>query len=171
MAYRERSLPPSRPTLLLDGEAYDVDLFGMDDGCSEEADAALRFLFQLGSGYMIHLYVIQAGWRGEPAGFFHTTWLKDCVVAHVEMEETGAPSTVEIAPTVLPLVYQAVVLGAQRYRLVRQVFEAHGAELEMRFELEGGSVLSWTHTRRWELDGQVLGHWPRFGDAHPDVRG
>lgn len=41
----------------------------------------------------------------------------------------------------------------------------------MRFELAGGSVLSWTHTRRWELDGQVLGHWPRFGDAHPDVRG
>lgn len=171
MTYRERWLPPSRPTLLLDGEAYDVDLFGMDDGRSEAPSAALRFLFQLGAGYMIHLYVIQAGWRGEPAGFFHTTWLKDCVVAHVEMEETGAPSTVEIAPTVLPLVYRAVVLGAHRHRLVRQVFQADGTELEMRFDLEAGSVLRWTRARRWELDGRVLHDGPRFEDEHPDAHG
>lgn len=168
MAYHERRLPPSRPTLLLDGQEYDVDAFGMDDGGNEDPTAALRFLFQLGLGYMIHLYVIQAGFRADPAGFFHTTWLKDCAVAHVEMEETGAPSTVELDPTELPLVYRTVVVAAQRHRLVRQVFRAHGGDLEMRFELEGGAVLLWSRARRWELDGQALGGWPRFDDAHPE---
>lgn len=171
MTYRERSLPPSRPTLCLDGDAYDVDRFGMDDGMSEDPTAALRFLFQLGLGWMIHLYVIQAGSRGDPAGFFHTTWLKDCVVAHVEMEETGAPFAVEMAVTELPLVYRAALVGGQRHRLTRQTFGAHDGDLEMRFELEGGALLRWTRARRWELDGRALDAWPRFEDAHPDTRG
>ena len=167
MAYRELPLPSPHPKLRIDGVAYDVDYFGMDDGQSEEPLDALRFLFQLGLGYMIHLYVIQAGARGTPNVFFHTTWIKDCVVAEIEMEDTGAPSTVETPPMDLPLLYDAVVLGARTFRIVSQTFRAGAAELVMEFALVGGT-LRWTRERRWELEeaGSALAlsneEWPRF---------
>lgn len=65
VGYQERRLP-APATLTLDGVAYDVDAFGMDDGQSDDPTDAFRFLFQLGAGLMIYVYVIQAGGRGRP---------------------------------------------------------------------------------------------------------
>ncbi|MGZ6096037.1 MAG: hypothetical protein ACXWUG_28610 [Polyangiales bacterium] len=167
MGYRELRLSSSQ-VLCIDGVSYDVDWFGMDDGRSERPTDALRFLFQLGHGYMIHLYVIQAGSRGTPGWFFHTTWIKDCAVAEVEMEDTGAPALVEVEKLDLPLCYDVVELADARHSIVTQTFRASGTELEMTFELASGSRLVWTRERRWELVSAQRSRsleateWPQF---------
>ena len=169
MGYRELALPTPRPALVVDGATYDIDYFGMDDGRSEAPDAAFRFLFQLGSGYMIYLYVIQAGGRDDPGHFFHTFWQKDCAVAEVEMEEWGPPSEVCALSTPLPLVYEALELrsGAgehvtsRRLAIVSQRFRARhakndGDELAMDFELSEAdgaqSRLSWSKSEAWQVE-------------------
>lgn len=165
MAYRELRLQ-TEARLRLDDVDYDIDFFGMDDGQSEEPGDALRFLFQLGRGYYIHLYVIQAGWRGDHRGFFHTTWLKDCAVMEVEMEETGAPSRVESDVIFLPLLYAHVAVAERRYEILTQAFRAADGAIAMTFSFAGGA-LRWTRERCWELsvDGesaQSLDDLPRF---------
>ena len=135
----------------------------MDDGRDDAPDAAFRFVFQLGAELMIYLYVIQAGRRGEPRGFFHTCWIKDGVATWVELEDLGPPRVVEASMIALPLLYQEVeVCGRadQRFGLRAQTFSAQpderGApELTMRFELAeargGVGWLTWARTRGWEL--------------------
>jgi hypothetical protein len=165
MAYRELPLK-TEATLCIDGDDYDIDYFGMDDGHSEEPGDALRFLFQLGRGYYIHLYVIQAGWRGDHRGFFHTTWLKDCAVMEVEMEDTGAPSRVESDVIFLPLLYSSVAIEDRRYEILTQAFRASDGAIAMTFSFAGGA-LRWTRERRWELalegaPARALDALPRF---------
>ena len=59
MAYHERRLPkPSRASIEIDGEAYDIDVIGQDDGRDPDPDASFRLLLQLGQGLMIYVYVI-----------------------------------------------------------------------------------------------------------------
>jgi hypothetical protein len=169
MPYRELPLGSVNATLSIDGESYDIDYFGMDDGQSEDDTDALRFLFQLGRGYMIHLYVVQAGSRARPAGFFHTTWLKDCAVAEVEEEDTGAPTSVECEALALPLCHSRVAIADRSHAILTQTFHASAGELSMTFALEGGAQLVWTRTRRWEWApiGEprraiLPEEWPRF---------
>jgi hypothetical protein len=164
--YRELALK-TKATLRIDGDDYDVDYFGMDDGRSEDATDALRFLFQLGRGYMIHLYVIQAGARADPTWFFHTTWIKDCAVMEVEQEDTGAPSSVDSEVIFLPRLHGSVEVGPRRYDILTQTFRASGESLEMNFAFAGGA-LRWTRANRWELvEGGSkrpleASEWPQF---------
>lgn len=158
MGYRELRAA-LKGSLLIDGEGYDVDYFGMDDGHSADPTDAFRFIFQLGQGFMIHLYVIQAASVGRPRHFYHTFWLKDCAVAYVDEEDRGPPGRVESPPLDLPLLYKTVTLrsslaAAERtFTLVAQTFEARyeaGREehLSMEFTLldpnTGEARLVWT---------------------------
>ncbi len=167
MGYHEVAVPPPRPTIVIAGESYDVDYFGMDDGRSEEPDAALRLLFQLGSGLMIYLYVIQAGGASDLKHFAHNFWLKDCAVAYVEMEERGPPASVHAGTMTLPRVYGSVELsgppplGERSFSIESQEFRAREApsgeqELEMTFVLGDGGrpagALRWTRRDAWTID-------------------
>lgn len=174
--YREAPLRP-QPTLVIDGSSYDVDYFGMDDGQSDEPTDARRFIFQLGQGLMIYLYVVQAGSVAQPGHFFHTFWTKDCAVAEVEMEDHGAPSRVQgefEVPVLFPLVQ--IDGGRSRYRVEGARFRAtlseQGQALELVFQLsgEGGTArLVWERGNgyRLERDGaepRALGPEFAFGD-------
>ena len=163
MGYRETMLKGDKPTLLIDGATYDVDVFGMDDGRSDDPGDAMRFIFQLGQDLMIYLYVIQAGGRAKPNHFFHTFWLKDCAVAHVDMEDRGPPRHVRLARTALPLNFTSVRLagvgnGANGLFTVRaQHFTAEGNEhLTMEFTLDSDARLVWTRAGGWASDRV---HW------------
>jgi hypothetical protein len=176
MGYREAALPAPKPQLHVDGADYDVDFFGMDDGRDDAPDAAFRFLFQLGQGLMIYLYVVQAGGRQRPTHFFHTFWLKDCAVAEVDMEDRGPPTVVRLEPCALPLNYAQVTLGAKTFTVRAQRFSApSAAELRMDFELEGGAQLRWTRAEAWSfVDGATsralaADEWPRFGPVDDDA--
>jgi hypothetical protein len=151
MGYRE--LPLGRKGVLtIDGSDYDVDWFGMDDGQSEDPGDAFRFIFQLGSGFMIYLYVIQAGARGDHRHFFHSFWTKDCAVADVEMEEHGPPREVRCGPIELPLLYRRVTVGGRAFGVVAQTFVTTLDERPlMTFELDGGARLSWDRRDGWCL--------------------
>jgi hypothetical protein len=156
MAYHETSLEAPRPQITIDGESYDIDYFGMDDGWSDDADDAFRFIFQLGQGLMIYLYVIQAGGLRDHRHFFHTFWLKDCAVAEVEMEDRGPPKRVACNPTVLPLLYGRVAVGDREHAIAKQTFVADftagGEERSvMTFELEGGGRLEWDRVTGWQV--------------------
>lgn len=170
---------PGPATIDLDGVTYDIDYVGMDDGRAPAPDAALRIIFQLGHGYMIHLYVVQAGATGRPQHFFHTFWLKDCAVAEVEMEEYGPPARVTAPPCALPPLFAAVEVeieggDAPRHLAIAAArFEAPDADrLELRFALGGGGALRWSRRQAWELieaDGTARplapGTLPRFDAA------
>jgi hypothetical protein len=191
MGYRELSIARPRPTIDIDAMRYDIDYFGMDDGRNQEPDAAFRFIFQLGYELMIHLYVIQAGGASDVAHFAHTFWLKDCAVAHVDMEDLGPPKAVQAAAVALPLVYDSVLLSsAQEERVFAvhaQTFHARLAadgeqELEMIFDLHRGDAragrLRWSRRRAWEIERQdgsarVLeqGEWVRFAASAARERG
>jgi hypothetical protein len=157
MGYREQTVS-LRGAFAIDGERYDLDRFGMDDGEPDDPTQAFRFLFQLGSGYMIYLYVIQAGAGGGEHGHFsHSFWLKDCAVAEVEMEEYGPPSQVSAPWCALPLNYVRVTVqggaAARAFAIASQRFRAPGdGGLEMELALEHGATLRWTRARAWELD-------------------
>lgn len=181
MGYRETMLRKDKPQLVIDGDTFDVDMFGMDDGRNPSPTDAFRFIFQLGSGYMIYLYVIQAGGRGDPAHFFHTFWLKDCAVAHVEMEDRGPPKHVRLARSSLPLNYREVRLtgatngAARSYGIVEQHFTAESADqLTMEFLLDGGARLTWTRAGHWAFaehgEPQPLppDQWLEFSPAGED---
>jgi len=160
--YEELCVTP-HPTLTIDGTAYDVDYFGMDDGRSEDPEDARRFLFQLGSGLMIYLYVVQAGSNQNPDHFFHTFWTKDCAVAEVDMEDHGPPSRVSGAFT-LPVVFPSLEVGGpggviDRYAVTGLAFRAEpgaqGQELELSFALtgEGGAGrLVWSRPGGYRLE-------------------
>lgn len=175
MGYREAAVPAPRPSLHVDGVDYDVDYFGMDDGRDAAPDASFRFIFQLGQGLMIYLYVVQAGGKRDPTHFFHTFWLKDCAVAEVDMEDRGPPAVVRLAPCTLPLNYTQVTLGERTFTIRAQRFAApSAAELSMEFELEGGAQLRWTRRDAWTFvegrapRGLTAEEWPRFGPAAGD---
>jgi len=172
VGYREAAVG-ARDALIIDGTAYDVDYVGMDDGLpspedpepasasepSRTNDAAFRFLFQLGHGYMIHLYVVQAGAAAAPRDhFFHSFWLKDCAVAEVEMEEYGAPRTVTAPWLALPRLYERVTIhgdGGPRVEPIAALrFRAPDVDgLELELTLAAAAAhLRWTRARGWELE-------------------
>ncbi len=174
--YREAALRP-QPTLVIDGSRYDVDYFGMDDGRSDEPTDARRFIFQLGQGLMIYLYVVQAGSVEKPGHFFHTFWTKDCAVAEVEMEDHGAPGRVEGSfevPVLFPLLQ--IDGGRSRYRVESARFratpsdQAQGLELVFQLSGEGGPArLVWEREGGYRLERegrepQPLGPEFAFGD-------
>ena len=156
MGYHELPLSP-HPKITIDGTVYDVDYFGMDDSwnAGEPAGSAFRFLFQLGSGYMIYLYVIQAAATAQPVWFFHTFWTKDCAVAEVEMEEHGAPSEVRADAMELPRLYGLVTITGELFQIVKQTFSA-APEQRMEIELDRGRLV-WTRSTSWSL---VVGDAP-----------
>jgi hypothetical protein len=166
MGYVERALKPSKHTIHISmglDEAYDVDYFGMDDGLDRRPEATFRFLLQLGQGYMIYLYVVAAAQPGAERAWFHTFWTKDCAVAHVDMEEHGAPSRVRCGQFVTPRLYETFVLeaasGERAYRLGDTSFFAHVDEGEERIEVrlaltdaEGRpGELAWSAAAGWRL--------------------
>jgi hypothetical protein len=159
MGYREaRIAREPTPQLQIDGAVYDVDSFGMDDGWSDDPGDAFRFIFQLGSGYMIYLYVIQAGGIADPRHFFHTFWLKDCAVAEVDMEDRGPPRRVQCPPLVVPSLYQTVTLDGRELAIERQTFAADFTSGEderatMTFALAGDATLEWDRREGWRLAG------------------
>jgi hypothetical protein len=161
MGYRELPVPKPKPSLWIDRREYDVDYFGMDDGRGEEPDTAFRFLFQLGMGLMIYLYVIQAGGRRSHGHFYHTFWLKDCAGAWIDMEEYGPPSSVRIEPCSLPVLYPTVTVrkpGAEDrvFTVVAQQFDAESEErLRMQFTLEGAARLTWTRVDGWVIEDGI----------------
>lgn len=142
--------------MTVDGRLYAVDFFGMDDGHLKRPDGAFRFIFQLGAGAEMYLYVIQAGMLGSARHFFHTFWFKGMVAVDMEMEEWGAPGTVACAPIDLPLLYESVVVGDDSFVLEKQTFWADGEELTMRFELRGREPLVWTRSTGWPDDTLVV---------------
>ncbi len=142
--------------MTIDGRLYAVDFFGMDDGHLKRPDGAFRFIFQLGTGAEMYLYVIQAGMLGSSRHFFHTFWFKGMVAVDMEMEEWGAPGTVACAPLDLPLLYESVVVGDDSFVLEKQTFCAVGEELTMRFELQGREPLVWTRSTGWPDDALVV---------------
>jgi hypothetical protein len=167
VGYRELSLPSPHPKIVISGESYDVDYFGMDDGRSPDPGDALRFMFQLGSGLMIYLYVIQAGGARDLDHFSHRFWLKDCAVADVDAEERGPPSAVEAPSIVLPRVYASITLartdepGERTHAIASQTFRARKGssgeqELEMLFVLgaEGAPAgrLLWSRAGAWAIE-------------------
>jgi hypothetical protein len=175
MGYREAVVPAPKPSLHVDGDDYDVDYFGMDDGRATAPDASFRFIFQLGQGLMIYLYVVQAGGKRDPSHFFHTFWLKDCAVAEVDMEDRGPPSVVRLAPCALPLNYTQVTLGERTFAIRAQRFSApSAAELCMELDLAGDAQLRWRRADAWTLvDGGASrplsdDEWPRFSPAADD---
>ncbi len=156
--YLERPLTQRpRPTLRLNGRRFDVDYFGMDDGGEPDPDHARRFLFQLGAGYMIYLYVIQAGSTARLDLFQHSFWTKDCAVAEVEQEEHGPPTQVIAASMALPVLYGSVEVGApaRRFRIASLAFEAAPEQPQlMTFALEGTegpAELRWRRGDGWSL--------------------
>lgn len=153
--YHEIRLTAPRPQVTIDGVAYDLDQFGMDDGRDADADAARRLLFQLGHGFMIHVYVIQAGATLSLGWFAHTFWTKDCAVAEIEPEEHGPPARVE-ADVELPVVFRTLEIGggAERYAVEGARFRA---------AIEGGDqVLELELRLRHELQRARL-RWSRAG--------
>ncbi len=116
MAYHERRLPkPSRASIEIDGEAYDIDVIGQDDGRDPDPDASFRLLLQLGQGLMIYVYVIGMARPDDPRAF-HSLWLKDCAAAWVDEEEYGPPSRVAAGPIELPIAFARVELLGPRER-------------------------------------------------------
>jgi hypothetical protein len=140
---------------------FDLDLFGMDDGTEREPGRTFRFLFQLGQGYMIYLYVVALE-RPEGPLSFETVWLKDCAVAHVEQEELGAPSEVD-ASLELPVVFGRVTVTsgtgqAEAFAVQQMLFRARSEpsrELEMRLHVRSSdgtpAVLRWSSSAAWSL--------------------
>lgn len=150
VAYTERTLGPRpRPTLTIDGEEYDVDYAGMDDGHDRRPEATFRFLLELGRGLMLHRWVVAAS-QPDAGVWFDNFWTKDCAVAEVEEEEHGAVTRARCAPFVFPPLHAAFVLespqGPRRFGLVGATFEADvepGARrVVVRFALEGAE-LTW----------------------------
>jgi hypothetical protein len=160
MAYREVRVEGAKPELRIEPghfltTVYQLDYFGLDDGSVTDPTASMRALFQLGSGYMIYLYVIGMRQPGE-GPWFHTFWVKDCVVADVEMEEYGPPTLVACEPMDLPCVYATVsIAGAAPSRIERTTFHATADEarptLLLRFALEGERALTWSSTHGWSV--------------------
>jgi hypothetical protein len=113
MGYHEVPTRQPRPSISLwghcDSPEFAVDYFGMDDGTERDPDTNFRFLFQLGQGLYIYLYVIVLRPPESPLQF-HTFWRKDCAVVEVEQEELGAPSRVEAHNLELPVVFRQCVL-------------------------------------------------------------
>lgn len=154
MGYHERRLPAAA-TLTLDGVGYDVDAFGMDDGQSDDPTDAFRFLFQLGAGLMIYVYVIQAGGAAGHGHFFHTLWLKDCAVAEVDVEDRGPPARVSAPPFALPVIYPTVTIagsaGARSFAILAQRCATPttlGVEIDFTF---AGGHLRWSRAAAWQL--------------------
>ncbi len=171
MGYEERSLGSGKSVIEIGGVTYDIDVFGMDDAQSADPADAFRFLFQLGCGYMIYLYVIQAGTRTAPKHFFHTFWTKDCAVYDVEMVEHGPPLSVKANAISLPLLYERVTLRSEdrktpserHFSVTSQAFmaefsESGPKEFEMRFEMrdcgtgEQKTRLSWSLSGGWTIE-------------------
>jgi hypothetical protein len=168
MGYREMKVGDAPGALLIEPghgvTRFDLDYFGLDDGHERSPDPSFRAIFQLGSGYMIYLYVIGLRQPGQ-SPWFHTFWIKDCAVAAVGEEELGAPSKVECAERELPLLYTHLVLedrvsAIRTHRVGSIDFRAwqEGGEqaLELRFTLiddQGGSSgeLTWRNGAGWTL--------------------
>jgi hypothetical protein len=144
MAYHEVALS-ERPkqTLIIKpgdtGTTFDLDYFGHDDGAAR--DKNFRLIFQLGSGFMIYLYVVGFP-LDEPLKYFHTFWIKDCAVAEVEMEELGAPEFVSCHLRPLPVVYKHLSLtdaqeNTRKFVVDSCAFEARAEPLflQMRWAL------------------------------------
>lgn len=161
MAYRETF---TKGALTVDALAYDVDLFGMDDGQNPDPDATFRFLFQLGQGYMIYRYVLCAMQPGDTR-WFHTFWTKDCAVFEVDEEEHGPPDRVRAVGVKLPRLYETFRLEAPgappRDFTVRSLtfdadFDGGAGPLGVRFELadahDAPAALTWSVADRWQLE-------------------
>jgi hypothetical protein len=161
MAYRETF---TKGALTVDAEAYDVDLFGMDDGQNPDPDATFRFLFQLGQGFMIYRYVLCAMQPGD-ARWFHTFWTKDCAVFEVDEEEHGPPARVRATGMKLPRLYETFRLAApgappRDFMVLSLTFEADfdgdAGPLGVRFELadphDAPAALTWSVADRWQLE-------------------
>lgn len=138
--------------------SFDVDYYGQDDGLSTKPEAAFRFLFQLGSGLMIYLYVIGVAQPG-PLEYFHTFWIKDCAAVEIDMEELGAPDTVSGGPFALPIIYPIFVLRTpereETFVVERYAFEARTSSdkkvfLQMHWGLDGAD-LYWNNLVGWHL--------------------
>jgi hypothetical protein len=155
MGYREQS-PPNTSQMTIDGELYAVDSFGMDDGRQHHPNDAFRFIFQLGTGYTMFLYVIQAGALNLPRHFFHTFWYKGIITVDTEMEDWGPPQSVVCAPISLPLLYTSVAVHGVAFAIENQTFVADGESLTMRFELAGREPLVWTRATGWSMDGPLV---------------
>ena len=125
---------------------------------------------------MIYLYVIGMSKPGE-LHFFHTFWIKDCAVAEVDMEELGAPFSVEGGPYPLPVVYQRVSLfeantQEEQYAVDTCRFEARSKprlSLQMFWNicsLQNGwlATLLWTNTEGWGITSQGKFHLLQKGD-------
>jgi hypothetical protein len=151
VAYAERS---AKGDLEIDGSHYDVDSFGMDDGRFPDPDSAFRFIFQLGSGWMIYLYVVQAGANGLWEHFADHFWTKDCAVAEVEMEDHG-PAWSVVGDVDVPLNYATVTVGGVTSEILSQRFTAFGQELRMEIALSDGRLV-WTRADAWSIQ--------RFGE-------
>lgn len=164
MAYHERPLKP-RGRLHLDGDGFDIDSFGMDDGLDRDPDSTFRFLFQLGNGLMIYRYVLCAMQPGDDR-WMHTFWTKDCAVAYVEEEEHGPPDAVLAERVPLPPPFRRFRLegndppGARDFTVTELTFDAAyrnnaGRFLRIRFGLRdpagGPATLTWSLADRWQL--------------------
>jgi hypothetical protein len=146
-----------------EGTSFDIDYFGQDDGADTEPDAAFRLIFQLGSGLMIYLYVVGFSQPGKLT-YFHTFWIKDCAAAYVEMEELGAPESVEGIFSV-PVVYKRVALldtngGEKEFVIDTCRFEATKSPLQSLqmvwnlYSLKDGklAMLSWNNKEGWSFE-------------------
>ena len=190
MSYFEAPLPTGtpRPALTirpghLGVTDFDVDYFGQDDGRESAADPnrALRLIFQLGSGFMIYLYVIGIDQPGRGRSF-HSFWMKDCAVAYVDQDEFGPPEFVAGGPLELPVIFNCVRIidanattaidaqsatskqnaqnaqsSAITYTIDHCEFTATNVlnqsqpNLEMRWQLTGDDTLCWNNRAGWSL--------------------
>jgi hypothetical protein len=149
--YVERALQSPKAHVMIDGTEHDIDHVGQDDA----TEPVFRFVFQLGIGYMIYLWVVGR----RPDGFFHSYWTKDCAVAEVDMEEHGPPARVLLAPLALPALYAGVTIEGRQRPIEGVTFEADiggtTKRLEARWALAGGRALTWDGDA-WRLDGREV---------------
>jgi hypothetical protein len=97
LAYAQKQLRSPFPTITLDDTVYEIDAFGMDDRRDAAPDEAYRFLFQLGIGTDIFVYVIQAGAPGDDVHVAHDLELVDSAVAEIEPESRPTPERVRVS--------------------------------------------------------------------------
>jgi hypothetical protein len=181
MGYHEIRVAASKRTLRIGptaGDVYEVDGLGQDDGHDLGPDTAFRVLFQLGQGFMIHLYVVGMAHPGAPHGF-HSFWIKDCAVAHVDPEEVGPPAHVVATALDFPSVYGTVTVGDETFTVDRLIFDArpsaaqtpdhevawtlrdtNGVAATLRYASRGGWSLARADTRRALAAAETV----RFGD-------
>lgn len=157
MAYAQKQLRSPFPTVSLDDTVYEIDAFGMDDRRGAAPDEAYRFLFQLGIGTDIFVWVVQAGAPGDADHVAQLLQLADSAVAEIEPQDLAPPERVRVAAK-LPSPFSAVHLtgpgGAARGAITQARIDAvPGGPIQLSFVASGAvKGARWRWGSGWSVE-------------------